>query len=87
MQSIGQTIAVLASKDPQMTSTGKIDGRLQLQIRCYSRQCPPPSQVKPIQVQVLRRLACVATASNDQELQYVADILPPASRRVHRHKI
>ena len=30
-RSIGQGIAVLGAKDPQMTSTGNIDGRLQLQ--------------------------------------------------------
>ena len=28
---IGQAIAMLGAKDPRMTSTGKIDGRLQLQ--------------------------------------------------------
>ena len=33
VRSIGQAIAVLGSKDPQMTSMGKIDGRLQLQFR------------------------------------------------------
>ena len=55
-----------------MASTGKLDGRLQLQFRCYSWQDPPPSRVKPIPVQVLRRLACVAAASRDPELQAVA---------------
>ena len=54
---------------------GKINGRLQLQFRCYSRQDPPLSRFKPILVQVLRRLACVAAASNDQELQAVADMI------------
>ena len=73
--SIGQAIAKLGSKDPRMTSTVKIDGRLQLHFRFYSRQDPPPSRVKPIPVQVLRRLACVAADSNDQELQAVADMI------------
>ena len=72
VQSIGQAIAVLGAKDPQMKSTGKIDGRLQLQFRCYYRQDLPPYWVKPIPVQVLLRLACVAAASNDQEVQVVA---------------
>ena len=31
VRSIGQAIAMLGSKDPRMTSTGKIDGRLQIQ--------------------------------------------------------
>ena len=66
---------MLGAKDPRMTSAGKIDGRLQLQFRCYSWQNPPPSWVKPIPVQVLRRLACVAAASNDQELQAVVDMI------------
>ena len=36
---------------------------------------PPPSRVNLIPVQVLRRLACIAAASNDQELQAVADMI------------
>ena len=35
VKSIGQAIAMLGAKDPRMMSTGKIDGRLQLQLRCY----------------------------------------------------
>ena len=66
---------MLGAKYPRMMSTGKIDGRLQLQFRCYSRQDPPPSRVEPIPVQVLCRLACVAAASNDQELQAVVDMI------------
>ena len=58
-----------------MTSTGKIGGRLQLQFRCYSWQDPQPSRVKTIPVQVLRRLACVASASTDPELQAFADMI------------
>ena len=72
---IGQAIAMLGAKDPRMTSTGKLDGRLQLQFCCYSRQDPPPSRVKPIPFQVLRRLACVAAASRDPELQAVSDMI------------
>ena len=66
---------MLGAKYPRMASTGKIDRRLQLQFRCYSWQDPPPSWVNPIPVQVLHRLACVAAASNDQELQAVADMI------------
>ena len=75
VRSIGQAIAMLGAKDPRMTSTGKLDGRLQIQFRCYSWQDPPPSQVTPIPVQVLRRLACVAAASRDPELQAVTDMI------------
>ena len=66
---------MLGGKDPRMTPTGKLDGRLQLQFRCYSRKDPPPSRVKPIPFQVLRRLACIAAASRDPELQAIADMI------------
>ena len=75
VRSIGQAIAMLGAKYPQMTSTGKIDGILQLQFLCYYRQDPPPSQVKPIPVQVLREMACMAAASNDQEIQAASDMI------------
>ena len=75
VQSIGRAITVLVAKDPRMTSTGKINGKLQLQFHCYSRQNLPPSWVKPIPVQVLRRLDCMAAASNDQELQAITDMI------------
>ena len=75
VRSIGQVIAMVGAKDPRMISTGKIDGRLQIQFRCYSRQDPPPSRVKPIPVQVLRQIACVAAASRDPELQAVSDMI------------
>ena len=39
---IGRAITMLGAKYPQMTSTGKIYGRLQLQFRLYSWQDPPP---------------------------------------------
>ena len=41
---IRQAIVMLGAKDPRMTSTEKIDGKLQLQFRCYSQQDPPPLQ-------------------------------------------
>ena len=73
--SIGKAIAVLGDKDPRMTSTSKINGRLQLLFHCYSHQNPPPYWVKLIPVQVLYQLACVAAASNDQELQAITDMI------------
>ena len=75
IRSIGQAILMLGGKDPIMTSIGKIDGRLQLQFRCYSRKDPPLSRVKPIPVQVLRRISCVAAASRDPALQAVEDMI------------
>ena len=66
---------MLGTKDPRITSTGTIDGRLQLQFCSYSWQDPPTSRVKQIPVQVLCCLACVAAASNDQELQAVLDMI------------
>ena len=75
VRSIGQAIAMLGAKDPRMTPTGNLDGRLHLQFRCYSRQDPPPSWLKPVPVQVLRRLACISAASRDPELQDIAEMI------------
>ena len=75
VRSIGQEITDLGAKDPQIIPTRKIDGGLQLHLCCYSCQYPPPTRVKPIPLQVLRRLACMAAASNDPELQDVTDII------------
>ena len=72
---IGQAIAMLGDKDPRMTPKGNLDGHLQLHFRCYSQQDPPPSRVKPITFQVLRRLACISAASRDPELQAIADMI------------
>ena len=75
VRSIGHAIAMLGGTHPRMTYTGKIDGRLQLQFCCYFRQDPPPPRVKPLPVQVLRRLAYVAAASRDPELQAIPDMI------------
>ena len=66
---------MLGAKDPRMTSTGKIDGRLQIQFLCYYQIDPPSYRVKPIPVQFLRQIAWVAASSRDPELQAVADMI------------
>ena len=66
---------MLGAKDPRMTSTVKLNVQIQLHFRCYSRQDPPPSRVKPIPVQVLRRFACIAAASKYPELQAISDMI------------
>ena len=66
---------MLGAKDPRMVSTVNIYGRLQLKFRCYYRQDPSPSRLKPIPVQVLRQMACAAAASNDQDLHSVPEMI------------
>ena len=58
-----------------MTGKGKIDMRLQLQLRCYSRKDPLPSRVKPIPVQILKYVAGIALASRDAELQAISNMI------------
>ena len=64
---IGQVLAALGLADPRYGKDGKIDIRLRFQIRYYTNQDPPPNRVKPVPIIVLRKLATVALATNDEE--------------------
>ena len=75
VRSVAQTLTALGARDPRLSGAGKLDYRLQLQYRCYTRQDPPPNRVKPIPVQILRAVAAIAAATNDPELQAVSDMI------------
>ena len=75
VRSVAQTLTALGARDPRLSASGKIDYRLQLQYRCYTRQDPPPNRVKPIPVQILRAVTAIAAASNDLEMQAVSDMI------------
>ena len=66
VRSIGQALAGLGLVDPQYGKDGKTDIRLRFQLCCYTKQDPPPNQVKPVPIIVLRKLAAVAIATNDE---------------------
>ena len=75
VRSIGQALPALGLADPRYGKDGRIDIRLRLQIRCYTKQDPPPNRVKPFPIIVIRKVAAVALATNDEETQCVCNII------------
>ena len=75
VQSIGQVLAALGLANPRYWKDGKIDIRLRFQLRFYTKQDPPPNQVKPVFIIVLWKVAAVALATNDEETQCVCEMI------------
>ena len=74
LRSVGQTFAGLGKPDPRLTSTGNIDFRIQRMLSSYKKKDPPPNRVKPIPVQVLRRIMAVAHAAPTPGNLAIADM-------------
>ena len=55
----------MGADDPRLNTAGKIDFRIARMIAAWKKDDPPPNRVKPIPLQVIRRIA------------YVAQQLPP----------
>jgi len=78
LRSVGQTLAMLGAQDPRLNHVGRVDFRLQRQLKCYSKEDPPPDRVKPIPVHLLRYVMAVAfanTAVANQANQATADMI------------
>ena len=67
VRSIGQALAALGIANPRYGKDGKIDIRLRFQLRCYTKQDPPPNRVKPVPIIVIQKVAAMALATNDEE--------------------
>ncbi len=75
VRSVGQTFLQLGKIDPRLNTSGTIDFRLQRMLASYSKEDPPPNRVKPVPVQVLRRIFVVAATMTDAYFQCVADMI------------
>jgi hypothetical protein len=75
LRSIGQTFLALGTEDPRYTIQGKMDFRLTRMISAWKKTDPPPDRVKPVPVQVLRRIALVANAGQDPMIQATSDMI------------
>lgn len=63
IRSVGQAFARMGSHDPRINKiTGKIDFRLQQQLRSYARTDAPPKRVKPLPITIV--LSILAEAFN-----------------------
>ena len=67
---IGQALANLGSRDPQLTSQEKVELNtcLRLQFYYYIKKYPTPIQVKPTPLKVLYLIAIESTVSNNTYL-------------------
>ena len=75
LRKVGQTISSLGATDPREDDNGKIDFRIQRQLRCYKKEDPPPSRVKPVPFQVLENVMAVALESDCPKLMAIADMM------------
>ena len=65
----------MGTSDPRLTAQGKIDFRLQRQLRAYKKEDPPPNRVKPIPVTVLLHVVAVAVVSDSPASLAITDMI------------
>ena len=75
LRNVGQTLQALGSTDPRQDAHGKTDFRLQRQLASYQKEDPPPLRVKPVPIQVIRRIMHIANSGNSAHLQATADMI------------
>ena len=75
LRGVGQTFQALGTADPRQTWQGKNDFRLQRQLTAYEKADPPPHRVKPVPIQVIRRIMHVANSGNSPHIQATADMI------------
>ena len=64
----------MGADDPRLASNNKLDFRLSRMIGGWKREDPPPKRVKPIPVQVIRRIMFTALQTGDELVQATADM-------------
>jgi len=66
---VSQTFLHVGADDPRLNTAGKIDFRLSRTISAWKKKDPPPQRVKPIPIQVIRRISFIAqNLPQDSEL-------------------
>ena len=66
---------LLGYSDPRHNQASKIDYRLQMLLRSYEKEDPPPHRVKPVPVPVLQRAYEIAQATADERSLATADMM------------
>ena len=74
LRAIGQTMASVGAQDLRYNASGKIEYRLQQQLKGYKRSDPPPSRVKPIPFTLVNHVNLVANLSTDPLSLATADL-------------
>ena len=65
----------MGAKGPQLDAGLNIDFRLQRMLKVYVKADPPPDRVKPISIQVLRRIILVGHGVNDPLNEAITDMI------------
>jgi hypothetical protein len=77
IRSVAQTYLSLGAKDPRINKDeSEIDFRIRRMLSAYNKKDPPPNRVKPIPVQVIRRILLLAKNNpTDKALVMEADMI------------
>ena len=65
----------MGKRDPRLNDANNIDVYIQRMYRANGKKDPPPNRVKPVPVQVLRRIFTVAMQHNDPFLSCLVDMI------------
>ena len=60
LRGVAQTFLSMGADDPRLNTAGNTDFRIGCMLACWKKQDPPANRVKPIPIQVIRRIAAVA---------------------------
>jgi hypothetical protein len=75
LRSVGQGFASVGAPDPRhQVGTNLTDFRLYRQLRCYAKQDPPSTRVKPLPLAILHNVRELAALHGDQISLAVADL-------------
>lgn len=77
IRSVAQTFLAMGSDDPRLNSAGKTDFRLARMLAAWKKQDPPANRVKPVPIEVIRRVAFIAQhlPEDAQTLRATADMI------------
>ena len=75
LRSVAQTFRGMGSTDPRVDVHNDIDFRLSRMISAWKREDPPPNRVKPIPIQIIRRIALLASTATDDLTKATADMI------------
>jgi hypothetical protein len=75
LRHVAQMFLAVGSQDPHLNSAGDIDFTLQRMVKAWKKEDPPPNRVKPVRIQVIRRIAFIAQNGNCPLQKANADII------------
>lgn len=75
LRSVGQTLAELGLPDPRLQPSGRLDLRIQRQLRAYAKHDDPPTRVKPVPLPIIQHAVDHCLLLGSPESIATADML------------